>query len=761
MELRSLAAMSGPETSQPLGSDSNVSTPKEDKEEELSDSHSHLKRPRSTSPLTSGTRQFTESEKAVLIAQYNLGIRSIAKYDNIHESLAMQFKCPTDQIVMWFYRYDNHQNKERTGASSIGVPPTDSVVVSEPTGGKTDESSTVEQPDILQQQVPPLIGTPSTAIPSITVIQNHSGSSSGEPPNISKILPANDVDPTCLSAESFDGRLPVDSTDKEGSSNHRDDGKGNLTVTNGMSPTKVVAPPPPPPSSDAIRPSQRKKRKTDSINKSPQVESHIKRPRNAFIIFRNTHQPSLIESTSNPRLSSKDFSSNIAEIWKSMSDKERAPYEKMAKEEREAHKKVYPNFQYSSTKRPRNNPHTKKQQLAQGSSVRSRIEDNVANIAKVFESNIRGSVSKTENGTLNETKGLVVLLAAALDQNDGRTDMNSSDSNEVPSDQLQVTIENRQDEDRCEEFVDAPRVASPALPAIPLSDSLVQYYERGVRAASSFTEQLFDIAEELDLTYKEVYEWFASWESQRPANSANSPNDDADEPPASIASQLDRHEFDDGYETDSTAMLSEAGGEEEDRLIANEIEPDAQTSRAPSEVPVLQMYETIPSDEDISMSPESPAVSHPPPTKKRKADISIEKSFVSGSHIKRPRNAFIIFRNTHQPSLIESTSNTHLSSRDFSSNFAEIWKSLSAKEKAPYVEMARQEREAHKKMHPEFQYYAGKRGKGGRLSSAEERAASRSVKKPRTFEKKMTDPKKKSGCNPSKHTNLLAPTSFL
>ncbi|KAJ3396804.1 hypothetical protein HDV05_003116, partial [Chytridiales sp. JEL 0842] len=276
-------------------------------------------------------------------------------------------------------------------------------------------------------------------------------SSSEEPPNISKILPANDVDPTCLSAESFDGRLPVDSTDKEGSWNHRDDGKGNLTVTNGMSPTKVVAPPPPPPpSSDAVRSSQTKKRKADSISKTSKVESHIKRPRNAFIIFRNTHQPSLIESTSNARLSSKDFSSNIAEIWKSMSDKERAPYENMAKEEREAHKKMYPNFQYSSTKRPRNNPHIKKQQLAQGSSVRSRIEENVVNIAKVFESKIRGSVSKTDNGTLNETKGLDVLLAAALDQNDGRTDMNSSESNEVPSDQLQVTVENRQDEDRCE-----------------------------------------------------------------------------------------------------------------------------------------------------------------------------------------------------------------------------------------------------------------------------------------------------------------------
>ncbi|KAJ3413400.1 hypothetical protein HDV05_008111 [Chytridiales sp. JEL 0842] len=111
-----------------------------------------------------------------------------------------------------------------------------------------------------------------------------------------------------------------------------------------------------PPSTPPLKKKRTKSTPNATITKSTppstvSKDGHIKRPRNAFIIFRNHYQPTLIKSINNSHLSSKDFSDNIGRIWKSLSKEEREPYEEMARQEREAHKRMYPDFQYT---RPRN-----------------------------------------------------------------------------------------------------------------------------------------------------------------------------------------------------------------------------------------------------------------------------------------------------------------------------------------------------------------------------------------------------------------------
>lgn len=77
---------------------------------------------------------------------------------------------------------------------------------------------------------------------------------------------------------------------------------------------------------------------------------HIKRPRNAYIIFRShTVSQKLI-----PKEVEKDhrnISRIVAHMWKSLAPEERALYEQIAKEEKERHKQLHPDYRYQPTLR--------------------------------------------------------------------------------------------------------------------------------------------------------------------------------------------------------------------------------------------------------------------------------------------------------------------------------------------------------------------------------------------------------------------------
>ena len=75
---------------------------------------------------------------------------------------------------------------------------------------------------------------------------------------------------------------------------------------------------------------------------------HIKRPRNAFIIFRshylateNSRIPSTVESNH------ANLSRIAGEVWRNLPDEERAIWFRRANEEKEAHAKLYPGYRYS------------------------------------------------------------------------------------------------------------------------------------------------------------------------------------------------------------------------------------------------------------------------------------------------------------------------------------------------------------------------------------------------------------------------------
>ena len=78
--------------------------------------------------------------------------------------------------------------------------------------------------------------------------------------------------------------------------------------------------------------------------------NHIKRPRNAYIIFRS-HTVSQKLIPKEVEHDHRNISRIIAHMWKSLSPEDRAHYEQMAKEEKERHKLFFPDYRYQPTTR--------------------------------------------------------------------------------------------------------------------------------------------------------------------------------------------------------------------------------------------------------------------------------------------------------------------------------------------------------------------------------------------------------------------------
>lgn len=109
---------------------------------------------------------------------------------------------------------------------------------------------------------------------------------------------------------------------------------------------------PPRPASPAS-PSSHKRRKSD-VERRPKKgdEDYIKRPENAFILFRRKccedrqaeEDAAKAEGAKKPRQA--DLSKTISQMWKSLPAEERQKWELMAKEKKKEHEQMYPDYVY-------------------------------------------------------------------------------------------------------------------------------------------------------------------------------------------------------------------------------------------------------------------------------------------------------------------------------------------------------------------------------------------------------------------------------
>ena len=93
-----------------------------------------------------------------------------------------------------------------------------------------------------------------------------------------------------------------------------------------------------------VQPAPEPQAKKSHARKQP--EGHIRRPRNAFILFRcdfvaQKKIPASVEPDH------RNISRIVGRIWRAMSDEDRRPWIEEAKREREKHKRLYPQYRYS------------------------------------------------------------------------------------------------------------------------------------------------------------------------------------------------------------------------------------------------------------------------------------------------------------------------------------------------------------------------------------------------------------------------------
>ncbi|CAA9960255.1 NHP6B Chromatin-associated protein containing the HMG domain protein [Pyrenophora teres f. maculata] len=75
-----------------------------------------------------------------------------------------------------------------------------------------------------------------------------------------------------------------------------------------------------------------------------QPEPKIPRPRNAFILYRQSHQQEVIRL--NPGLNNPDISKIIGEKWNAESDEAKKYWQDLAQEEKARHQETYPDYRY-------------------------------------------------------------------------------------------------------------------------------------------------------------------------------------------------------------------------------------------------------------------------------------------------------------------------------------------------------------------------------------------------------------------------------
>ncbi|KAJ7482864.1 high mobility group box domain-containing protein, partial [Mycena galericulata] len=78
--------------------------------------------------------------------------------------------------------------------------------------------------------------------------------------------------------------------------------------------------------------------------------SRIRRPKNAFIIFRSAYVRRTQE-----KLGQTELSRAAADVWKNMSDAQQMPYKLLANREKLEHAAKHPDYRYNPVRKPKNN----------------------------------------------------------------------------------------------------------------------------------------------------------------------------------------------------------------------------------------------------------------------------------------------------------------------------------------------------------------------------------------------------------------------
>jgi hypothetical protein len=123
-------------------------------------------------------------------------------------------------------------------------------------------------------------------------------------------------------------------------------------IPRSLSPDSVLRPSSPAYSSQAHQHKRRKSSVSD-VERRPKKgdEDYIKRPENAFILFRrkcceDRLQEETASDTPVKKQRQADLSKTISQQWKSLSPEERQYWEHMAKEKKKEHEQMYPNYVY-------------------------------------------------------------------------------------------------------------------------------------------------------------------------------------------------------------------------------------------------------------------------------------------------------------------------------------------------------------------------------------------------------------------------------
>jgi len=81
--------------------------------------------------------------------------------------------------------------------------------------------------------------------------------------------------------------------------------------------------------------------------------NHIRRPRNAFIIFRSEFCERQKMNETGVESDHRQISRIAAHVWNSLPEEEKARYRVLADQEKEIHKRAYPDYRYAPAGRPR------------------------------------------------------------------------------------------------------------------------------------------------------------------------------------------------------------------------------------------------------------------------------------------------------------------------------------------------------------------------------------------------------------------------
>jgi hypothetical protein len=121
-----------------------------------------------------------------------------------------------------------------------------------------------------------------------------------------------------------------------------------------------------------------------------------KRPRNAFIIFRSEMSKD-VKGLKSIEKDNRHISHMVSHLWNDLSEDQRAVYHRMAKEEKVAHQRLYPNYRFAP--KPREKPVVRRNVKRATKAHLERSEK----IAKMYSDGLSGDALKQAVKELDET----------------------------------------------------------------------------------------------------------------------------------------------------------------------------------------------------------------------------------------------------------------------------------------------------------------------------------------------------------------------